>query len=126
MDTSDYAIFRLATNLSPAPCSGAFVSGSVSTTEPNRGQRVSLLPMLQKPRTVARSHFRSPDGHIRIARVSGGTPATHAVFCKRASGDGWFLTRAYKSQEAAAEAIAAINPAWVSEVDYVIVESEPF
>jgi hypothetical protein len=82
--------------------------------------------MLKQPRTVARSRFRSPDGDIRIARVSGGTPATHAVFCKRASGNGWFLNQAYKSQEAAVEAIAAINPAWLSEVDYIIVEREPF
>ena len=54
------------------------------------------------------------------------TPATHAVFCKRANGKGWFLTKAYESHDAAREAIAAINPAWVSDVDYLIVECEPF
>jgi hypothetical protein len=82
--------------------------------------------MLKKPPTVSRSRFRSPDGNIKIARVPGKTPATHAVFCKRVNGEGWSLNRAYKSHDAAKEAIAAINPAWVSEVDYVIVECEPF
>jgi len=63
---------------------------------------------------------------MSICRMPGEIPPTHAVFCKRASGRGWFLNKGYRSGEAAREAIAAINPAWISDVDYVIVEREPF
>jgi len=82
--------------------------------------------MLKNRSTVSRSRFRSPDGNIRIARLPGETPPTHAIFCKPASRKGWSLNRAYQSQEAAREAVATINPAWISEVDYVIVECEPY
>ena len=82
--------------------------------------------MSEKRPTFSRARFRSPDGNIRIGRVPGGIPATHAVFCKRAKGKGWFLSKAYQTQEAARAAITTINPAWISDVDYVIVEREPF
>jgi len=75
--------------------------------------------------TPIRSRFRSPDGKIRLYGVVGGAPATHAVFCRRRKGDGWFLNKGYESREAAVKAIAAIDPAWVIDVDYVIVEREP-
>jgi hypothetical protein len=55
----------------------------------------------------------------------GGAPATHAVFCKRPKRDGWVLSRAYESREAAMEAIATTDEAWVIDVDFVIVECEP-
>jgi hypothetical protein len=68
------------------------------------------------------SRFRAPDGKMSICRVPGDISPTHAVFCKRAKGEGWFLSKAYHTQE---DAIAAISPAWISDVDYVIVEREP-
>jgi hypothetical protein len=57
--------------------------------------------------------------------MAGGIAATHAVFCKRPGGDGWFLSKGYESREAAMRAIAAIDLAWVIDVDFMIVECEP-
>ena len=74
---------------------------------------------------VVRSRFRSPDGKIRLCSAQEGASLTHAVFCKRPTGTGWFLNRVYESREAAQDAISVVDPAWVIDVDYIIVEREP-
>jgi hypothetical protein len=81
------------------------------------------MPVERKP--TARSRFRSPDGKMILYRAADGTCATHAVFSKRPRRRGWYLTKGYESREAAENAISTIDPAWVIDVDYMIVEREP-